>query len=248
MGFNSLVHSFHALSTLRRSSLRMASTAAKPCQGDSSKLYLITGSIYTDQRGTVVLATLFNESKQRHFRSFITNLKYLQHNFRNSDACCYVQEKCGHAGPKVTTSQEEKYTAFCHFARTTVLLFVLLDVAFCSCDLVLRFAAAFWFCVLPREDSASFKTWLRFVSRLGCVLSQDLVAFYLEDFLRFVSRPPAFCLKTWLRFVSRLTAFCLKIVAFYLQASYVLSTFEDLFCVLVEGNSGKKNFHYVNSF
>nr|GEY85597.1 hypothetical protein [Tanacetum cinerariifolium] len=72
--FNSLVHSFRALSALRRSSLRTASTAAKPCQGDSSKFYLITGSIYTDQQGTVVLATLFNESEQRHFCSFITNV------------------------------------------------------------------------------------------------------------------------------------------------------------------------------
>ncbi|GJY91113.1 hypothetical protein Tco_0506309 [Tanacetum coccineum] len=36
---NSLVHSIRALSTLRRSSLRMASTAAKPCQGDSSEFY-----------------------------------------------------------------------------------------------------------------------------------------------------------------------------------------------------------------
>ncbi|GKA41466.1 hypothetical protein Tco_0734059 [Tanacetum coccineum] len=42
VGFNSLVHSLRALSTLRRSSLRMASAAAKPCQGDSSKFYLIT--------------------------------------------------------------------------------------------------------------------------------------------------------------------------------------------------------------
>ncbi|GJR94369.1 hypothetical protein Tco_0266543 [Tanacetum coccineum] len=32
----------------------MASTAAKPCQEDSSEFYLITGSIYTDQQGTVV--------------------------------------------------------------------------------------------------------------------------------------------------------------------------------------------------
>lgn len=70
---NSLVHSLRALSTLRRSSLRMASTAAKPCQGDFSEFYLITGSIYTDQWGTVVLATLFNESEQRHFRLFIAN-------------------------------------------------------------------------------------------------------------------------------------------------------------------------------
>nr|GEV06162.1 hypothetical protein [Tanacetum cinerariifolium] len=41
--FNSLVHSFRALSALRRSSLRTASTAAKPCQGDSSEFYLIIG-------------------------------------------------------------------------------------------------------------------------------------------------------------------------------------------------------------
>nr|GEW11496.1 integrase, catalytic region, zinc finger, CCHC-type, peptidase aspartic, catalytic [Tanacetum cinerariifolium] len=42
LGFNSLVHSHHALSTLRRSSLRTASTAVKPCQGDSLEFYLIT--------------------------------------------------------------------------------------------------------------------------------------------------------------------------------------------------------------
>nr|GEW73048.1 hypothetical protein CTI12_AA475510 [Tanacetum cinerariifolium] len=47
------------------------------CQGDSSKVYMITGSIYTDQWGTVVLATLFNESEQRHLRLVITNV-YLQ--------------------------------------------------------------------------------------------------------------------------------------------------------------------------
>nr|GEU52769.1 putative reverse transcriptase domain-containing protein [Tanacetum cinerariifolium] len=61
VGFNSLVHSFRTLSTLRRSGLRTASTVAKPCQGDSSEFYLITSSIYTDQWGTVVLATLFND-------------------------------------------------------------------------------------------------------------------------------------------------------------------------------------------
>nr|GEU49718.1 E-beta-farnesene synthase [Tanacetum cinerariifolium] len=72
--FNSLVHSFRALSALRRFGLRTASTATKPCQGDSSEFYLITGIIYTDQRGTMVLATLFNGSEQRHFRSFITNI------------------------------------------------------------------------------------------------------------------------------------------------------------------------------
>nr|GEV95070.1 hypothetical protein [Tanacetum cinerariifolium] len=42
--FNSLVHSLRALSALRRSGLRTASTAAKPCQGDSLEFYLITGN------------------------------------------------------------------------------------------------------------------------------------------------------------------------------------------------------------
>ncbi|GJU34499.1 hypothetical protein Tco_1182853 [Tanacetum coccineum] len=41
VGFNSLVHSFCALSTLRRSGLRTASTSAKPCQGDSLEFYLV---------------------------------------------------------------------------------------------------------------------------------------------------------------------------------------------------------------
>ncbi|GJU90420.1 hypothetical protein Tco_1302843 [Tanacetum coccineum] len=34
--------------------MRTASTAAKPCQEDSSEFYVITGSIYTDQGRTVV--------------------------------------------------------------------------------------------------------------------------------------------------------------------------------------------------
>ncbi|GJS46921.1 hypothetical protein Tco_0597042 [Tanacetum coccineum] len=56
MGFNPLVYSFRALSTLRRSGLRTASAATKPCQGDSSEFYLITSSIYPDKQGTVVWA------------------------------------------------------------------------------------------------------------------------------------------------------------------------------------------------
>nr|GEY21210.1 hypothetical protein [Tanacetum cinerariifolium] len=72
LGFNPLVHSLCALSTLRRFDLRTASAAAKPCQGDSLEVYLIIGSIYTDQQGTVVLANLFNESEQRHLCLVIT--------------------------------------------------------------------------------------------------------------------------------------------------------------------------------
>nr|GEU87002.1 RNA-directed DNA polymerase, eukaryota, reverse transcriptase zinc-binding domain protein [Tanacetum cinerariifolium] len=56
--------------------------------------------------------------------------------------------------------------------------------AFYFCVLVLRFAAAFWLCVLLIEDSLAS---LRFVSRLSCVLLQDL--------LRFVSGFIAFCLQ-----------------------------------------------------
>nr|GEV55270.1 Gag-Pol polyprotein [Tanacetum cinerariifolium] len=56
-----VTHSYRVFSTLRRSSLRTTGAAAKPYQGDSSEFYLITGSIYTDQRGTVVITTVFNE-------------------------------------------------------------------------------------------------------------------------------------------------------------------------------------------
>nr|GEX93375.1 hypothetical protein [Tanacetum cinerariifolium] len=75
VGFNSLVYSIRALS--RRSGLRTTSTTAKPCQGDSSEFYLITGSIYTDQRGTMVLAILFNESEQRRFRLYERQIRVI---------------------------------------------------------------------------------------------------------------------------------------------------------------------------
>nr|GEU53242.1 retrotransposon protein, putative, unclassified [Tanacetum cinerariifolium] len=58
-------------STLRRFGLRTAGAAAKPWQGDSSEFYLITGSIYTDQRGIVVITTVINEREQRHFHSYM---------------------------------------------------------------------------------------------------------------------------------------------------------------------------------
>ncbi|GKC30953.1 hypothetical protein Tco_1038247 [Tanacetum coccineum] len=50
VGFNSLVHSLRALSTLRRSDLRTPSAAAKPCQGDFSEFYLITSSLRKKSR------------------------------------------------------------------------------------------------------------------------------------------------------------------------------------------------------
>nr|GEW36813.1 hypothetical protein [Tanacetum cinerariifolium] len=52
--FNSLVHSFRALSALRRFGLRMASTAAKPCQGDSSEFYLFTENANAAQQLEII--------------------------------------------------------------------------------------------------------------------------------------------------------------------------------------------------
>nr|GEX46637.1 hypothetical protein [Tanacetum cinerariifolium] len=101
-GFNLLVHSLRALSALRRSGMRTASTAAKPCQGDSLEFYLITGSIHTDQRGTVVLATLFNGSEQRHFLKALTDrqivrlYKYCRMHTRSQGkkigSCVHIEE------------------------------------------------------------------------------------------------------------------------------------------------------------
>nr|GEX69563.1 hypothetical protein [Tanacetum cinerariifolium] len=65
------------------------------------ELYFVT----TDYQ----LADIFTKALPRQWFEFIQHivlLKDLQHNFRNSDACCYVQEKYGNAGSKVTTSQE----------------------------------------------------------------------------------------------------------------------------------------------
>nr|GEY90273.1 putative ribonuclease H-like domain-containing protein [Tanacetum cinerariifolium] len=62
--FNSLVHSLRALSALRRSGLSTASTAAKPCQGDSSEFYLITSRI-----PTVVAAGQKDVNSQLHAHS-----------------------------------------------------------------------------------------------------------------------------------------------------------------------------------
>ncbi|GKA92002.1 hypothetical protein Tco_0813927 [Tanacetum coccineum] len=56
--------------------LSVASAAAKPCQGDSSEFYLITGSIYTDQQGTVVIATVFNEVTKTLSDSKVTPTKH----------------------------------------------------------------------------------------------------------------------------------------------------------------------------
>ncbi|GKA33024.1 hypothetical protein Tco_0719391, partial [Tanacetum coccineum] len=74
--FYSLVHPLRALSTLRRSGFRTASAAAKPCQGDSSEFYLITGRIPDDTSCC----------------------------FHNSNTCYHDLEKYEHASLNVTTS------------------------------------------------------------------------------------------------------------------------------------------------
>ncbi|GJX89281.1 integrase, catalytic region, zinc finger, CCHC-type containing protein [Tanacetum coccineum] len=80
------------------------------------------------------------------------------------------------------------------------------------------------------ETLSIFKLDCVFVSRGIDVLSQDWIAF---------------CLKIGLRFVSRLDCILSQdLIAFCLKTSCVLSTFEDLHCVLVDRNSvqrGKEN-------
>ncbi|GJY46695.1 reverse transcriptase domain-containing protein, partial [Tanacetum coccineum] len=73
---------------------------------------------------------------------------------------------------------------------------------------------------LPRSIEGNIG--LRFVSRLDYVLSQDWIAF---------------CLKIGLRFVSRLDCVLSQdLIAFCLKTSCILSTSEDLHCIL-----GKEN-------
>nr|GEY83015.1 hypothetical protein [Tanacetum cinerariifolium] len=66
----------------------------KPCQGDSAEFYLITGSIYTDQRGTVVLETLFNESKQDTIVRLL-----LTYTCRNLNGCNCWPKRCQFTTP-----------------------------------------------------------------------------------------------------------------------------------------------------
>nr|GEV83153.1 hypothetical protein [Tanacetum cinerariifolium] len=91
VGFNSLVHSLRALSALRRSSLRTASTAAKPCQGDSSEFYLITG-----RTSTVAAASQKDVNSQLHARSsnsLSMTAKDLQHSFVTLMYAVMIQDR-----------------------------------------------------------------------------------------------------------------------------------------------------------
>nr|GEV15362.1 hypothetical protein [Tanacetum cinerariifolium] len=115
VGFNSLVYAFRALSTLRRFGLRTASTAAKPCQGNSLEFYLITGSIYTDQQGTVVLATLFNEKRCQfttscsHFKLIINDMMTAEKTYNTASATLMHAVMFNKSvGMRVLTSQPHK--------------------------------------------------------------------------------------------------------------------------------------------
>ncbi|GKA03694.1 hypothetical protein Tco_0676475 [Tanacetum coccineum] len=92
--------------------MRTASAAAKPCQGDSSEFYLITGSIYTDQRGTVVLPTIGAADSRRTSATLIPDEVLKLKNLKK-DALLKLfkftyQERYEHVGPEVTSSQDGK--------------------------------------------------------------------------------------------------------------------------------------------
>nr|GEX99468.1 hypothetical protein [Tanacetum cinerariifolium] len=72
VGFNPLVYSFCALSTLRRSRLRTDNAATKPCQGDSLEVYLITGRI-------LMVAAAGQKSKSVSIRSEGYNITWRQY-------------------------------------------------------------------------------------------------------------------------------------------------------------------------
>ncbi|GJY07462.1 hypothetical protein Tco_0374516 [Tanacetum coccineum] len=80
-----------------------ASIAAKPYQEDSSEFYLITGSIYTDQRGTVAFL-IVAAARRRQRRS--VKVKELQERCIIKAFKLKNQEKYEHVGPKVTSAQD----------------------------------------------------------------------------------------------------------------------------------------------
>ncbi|GJZ43296.1 hypothetical protein Tco_0590551 [Tanacetum coccineum] len=116
--------------------MRTASTAAKPCQEDSSEFYLITDNIYTDQWGTMVF--LMVAAARRGRVRFIAACSYSIDNYKDimkaqvHESTSFLkrqsvkvkesqerriiikafnsktQEKYEHVGPKVTSTQDGK--------------------------------------------------------------------------------------------------------------------------------------------
>ncbi|GKB88465.1 putative ribonuclease H-like domain-containing protein, partial [Tanacetum coccineum] len=91
---NSLVHSLRALSTLRRSGLRTASTAAKPCQGDFSEFYLIAGS------GPEWLFDIDSLTKSMIYKPITAGNK------TNGDAGIEINVNAGQAGQEKASDHE----------------------------------------------------------------------------------------------------------------------------------------------
>ncbi|GJU55983.1 hypothetical protein Tco_1229697 [Tanacetum coccineum] len=82
--------------------MRTASTTAKPYQEDTSEFYLITSSIYTDQRGTVVFPMM---AAARRGRRQSVKVKELQDKRILKAFNLSYQEKYEHVSPK---SQDHK--------------------------------------------------------------------------------------------------------------------------------------------
>ncbi|GKD15272.1 hypothetical protein Tco_1199679 [Tanacetum coccineum] len=82
--------------------MRTASAAAKPCQGDSLEFYLITGSIYTNQQGTVVITTVFKEVTKT-----LSSVSIDYH--LPKPAVKEHQERCIIKAVQVTSSQDDKF-------------------------------------------------------------------------------------------------------------------------------------------
>ncbi|GJS28619.1 hypothetical protein Tco_0489239 [Tanacetum coccineum] len=114
-----VVHSFCALSTLRRSGLRTASASAKPCQGDSLEFYLSTTTTRITITTILTARMITNNNRiegkkplglmlspQLKTIGMLEAFPYLKGptRFSNSDACYHNPEMYEHADPKVTTS------------------------------------------------------------------------------------------------------------------------------------------------
>ncbi|GJR61861.1 hypothetical protein Tco_1504023 [Tanacetum coccineum] len=85
----------------------MASAAAKPCQGDSSEFYLITGRI--PDGSSCWQETCQFTTPCSHLTFLIKDIMITERPTTQlpqllcSDACYHDPKKCEHASPKVTT-------------------------------------------------------------------------------------------------------------------------------------------------
>ncbi|GKC35612.1 hypothetical protein Tco_1047996 [Tanacetum coccineum] len=93
--------------------MRTTSAAAKPCQEDSLKFYLITFSIYTESKGTLVFLMVAAASRGRVRSiatcSYPTDILLKLKNFKKDEFTSFQdKERYEHVGPKVTSTQDGK--------------------------------------------------------------------------------------------------------------------------------------------